>query len=209
MATSSPRIFVVDDDPSVRKGLERLLRAGGYETEAFGSAAAYLERAPYEGEGCLILDVSMPGMSGLELQSHLVQSASNLPIVFLTAHGDIPLTVQAMKLGAVDFLTKPVNEAALFDAIAQALARHRVLRGRKQAAREIRAKLDTLSPRQFEVMCLLLSGARNKQIAEKLGISEKTVKVHRAHLMEKLQIKSTAELGRMCSHAGIKPETSA
>ena len=198
-------MFVVDDDPSVRKGLTRLLSSIGYAVESFDSALSYLEREAYDSIGCVILDVHMPGMDGLDLQSRLNASESDLPVVFLSGHGDVPSSVGAMKNGAVDFLTKPVDEQALIAAIDDALDRHCRIRQSKAADAGAQARFARLSAREFEVMRVLLGGALNKQVAVSLGISEKTVKAHRKSIMTKLEASSAAELGRICALAGIKP----
>jgi FixJ family two-component response regulator len=203
MADQSPIIFVIDDDDSVRKSLARLLNAAGFTVEIFPSAEAYLERRPYDGLGCIVLDICMDGLSGTELQAELARSGHSIPVIFLTAHGSIPLGVGAMKQGAVDFLTKPVDDEVLLQTIHQALARHAsVLRERTVvgAAREL---LETLTPRELDVLRCVLTGALNKQIATRLGIAEKTVKVHRGRVMEKLAVTSVAELVRVCASAGV------
>jgi FixJ family two-component response regulator len=198
-------VFLVDDDPSVRNALKRLIRSAGYEVQAFASARDFLDcwRADEEGRGCLILDVRMPGLSGLGLQHHLQAANALLPIIFITGHGDIPMSVQAMKQGAVDFLPKPVKDKLLLNAIEQALERS----AREHAAHEeiddIRRRLDTLTPRELEVLRLVVTGMLNKQIAYQLGTVEKTIKVHRARVMEKMEVQSLAELVRLAERVGI------
>lgn len=206
MTDTDARVFIVDDDASVRTGLKRLLASAGYVVETFDSAQAYLERGRYDGVGCLILDLRMPGMDGLDLQSRLNDAASDIPIVFLTGHGDVPTGVGAIKSGAIDFLTKPVEDLALFAAVDEAVHKHRQIRASKMANADVQRRLASLSTRELEVMRLLLSGALNKQVAAELGISEKTVKAHRKAIMTKLAVSSAAELGRICAQAGIPPE---
>ena len=206
MDETGPRIFVIDDDASVRQGLTRLLRSGGYAVETFSSATAYLQDEPYNGQGCLILDLRMPELNGIDLQSRLIEKGCELPIIFLSGHGDVPVSVRAMKQGAVDFLTKPVDEAVLFAAVERALSVHESIRTRKKIDAGLNEKLRRLTPRELQVMRLLLSGARNKNIAIELGIAEKTVKVHRSKIMEKLNLSSPTELGRFGALVGIEPE---
>lgn len=195
---SASTVFVVDDDASVRKALERLLHAAGYAVETFASSAEYLQRAPFGGLGCLVLDVRMPDMDGLQLQEALARDAGSLPIVFLTGHGDIPTSVKAMRRGAVDFLTKPVDERDLFRAIELALAHRRDIVAR-------RARFASLTPRECEVLAGVIAGRLNKEIAARLGIAEKTVKVHRGRVMAKAGVLSVAELTRLCQEVGIQP----
>ncbi len=207
MTDHAPAVFIVDDDASVRKALQRLLASRGYRVETFADAAEYLSRPAWNGLGCLILDLRMPGMSGMELQQELNAKGCDLPIVFLTGHGDLPSGVEAMKRGAVDFLQKPVDETALFRTLEQALDRRRAALGERDELASARARLELLTPRELEVLRCVLSGARNKQIAGHLGIAEKTVKLHRARAMEKLAAGSAAELGRLCSEVGVEPES--
>jgi len=206
MNTATEIVFVVDDEASVRTGLARLLRVAGFAVETFGSAEAFLSRTPHEGIGCIVLDLAMPSLSGLDLQQALAERGRDLPVVFLTGHGDIPASVQAMKQGATDFLTKPVDEAALVQAVEQALATHRTMFSARAAQDALRRRIATLSPREAEVMRLVIAGLLNKQIADRLGVGEKTVKVHRGRVMEKLGAKSVAELVRLCATAGIEPD---
>ena len=206
MTDTGSRVFIIDDDRSVRKSLSRLLGSAGYETEAFSSAEDYLARDTFDGFACLILDVRMPGSSGLELQDRLNELGSELPIVFLTGHGDIPMSVKAIKGGAINFLTKPVNEDVLLSAVRQALDLHKKNRGEGESIQKARACLSTLTSREYEVMRYILSGARNRQIATHLGITEKTVKAHRAKIMTKMAASSAVELGRVCTLLGITPK---
>jgi FixJ family two-component response regulator len=206
MPDHAARIFIIDDDSSVRTSLVRLLGAAGFETEAFASAEDYLARDRYDGIGCLILDVRMPGSSGLELQDRVNGLGSDLPILFLTGHGDIPLSVKAIKGGAVNFLTKPVGDEVLLSAVRQALALHKKVRKGNGLTEKARASLATLTSREHEVLRYILSGARNREIATHLGITEKTVKAHRAKIMEKLAVSSAVDLGRFCAMFGITPK---
>jgi FixJ family two-component response regulator len=205
MIEKSPTVFVIDDDDSVRTSLARLLRSAGLTVETFSSGEAALERAPFDGVGCIVLDVCMSGLSGTDLQSRLSQNGCDIPIIFLTGHGTIPMGVSAMKQGALDFLTKPVDDEVLLQTIHRALARHEsVVRG-QAAVRKVRERLGTLTPRETAVLRCVLTGALNKQIASRLGIAEKTVKVHRGRVMEKLAVTSVAELVRLCAAAGVQP----
>ncbi len=201
--TSAATIFVVDDDASVRKGLSRLLHSCGYRVEAIESAEAFLERDRPTGPGCLVLDLKMPRISGLDLQERMDELGYELPIIFLTGHGHIPDSVSAIKKGAVNFLTKPVDEEALLASIGEALAYHRKRLAEAAKTRAVRRQLETLSPREVEVMQCVISGALNKQIAAHLGIAEKTVKIHRGNVMHKLNVDSVAELVRLCELVGI------
>jgi FixJ family two-component response regulator len=198
-----PIVFVVDDDDAVRVGLERLLRSAGYQAYTFASAAAFLESAPVDREGCLILDINMPGLNGFELQEALAVRNWAIPIVFLTSAGDIPASVRAMKQGAVDFLTKPVEDKVLFAAIEEALARANTVHREHDELAVLRSRCETLTPREKEVMLLVVLGRLNKQIAGELGAAEKTIKVHRARVMQKMQVQSVAELVRASDRLGL------
>jgi len=198
------QIFLVDDDPAVLKALSRLLRSVGYEPITFTSAKDFIRSYRPDALGCLVLDYSMPGITGLELQQWLIQSKSPLPIIFLTASGDIPSSVQAMKQGAVDYLTKPVNDADLLKAIQEASRREQEASGQRAEAAAIQAKLQTLTPRERQVLEHVVSGQLNKQIAGELGTVEKTIKVHRGRVMNKLGAQSLAELVRLAERAGIR-----
>lgn len=200
------RVFIIDDDSSLRTSLARLLGATGFETEVFASAEDYLAREHYGGVACLILDLRMPGSSGLELQDRLNELGRDLPILFLTGHGDIPLSVKAIKGGAVNFLTKPVSDDVLLSAVRQALLQHKKIHKGNKLAKKTRASLATLTSREHEVLRYILSGARNRQIAIHLGIAEKTIKAHRAKIMEKIAVNSAVDLGRTCALIGIMPK---
>jgi len=194
MAEMKPIVFVIDDDPSVRKALSRFLKNHGTEVETFASAGEFLGRSHHDGPGCLIVDLCLPGLNGLELQKQLGPAGYQLPIIFITGHGDIPSTVQAMKEGAVDFLPKPFDNTELLAAIQEALQKDEVARKVRAEVDTIQQKLERLTPRELDVMKLLVRGLLNKQVASDLGISIKTVKIHRSRVMEKMQIRSVAEL---------------
>lgn len=200
-------VYVVDDDAAVRKGLARLLRSAGVTVETFASATEFLARDHFEGVACILLDVRMPGVDGMELQAHLKEQGIDLPIIFLTGHGDIPMSVEAMKKGALDFLTKPVDEGPLLDVVRRALLRNRADRSNRLETQSVRARLESLTPREREVLRCVITGARNKQIAAHLGIAEKTVKIHRGQVMKKLGLTTVAELVQACRRAGIEPLT--
>jgi FixJ family two-component response regulator len=196
-------VFVTDDDVSVQNGLSRLLRSAGYKSEVFSSAADFLARTPHSGPSCLIVDVRMPGLNGMDLQQALIQRRRQEQLIFITGHGNIPMCAQAMKAGAVDFLPKPFKPAELLKCVDRALAcsaEQRRLAGEKNECRRL---LDLLTPREFEVMQLIITGMLNKQIAGELGIAEKTVKVHRSRVMQKLHIVSVAQLVRLVQKAGL------
>ena len=196
-------VFVVDDDASVRKSLARLVKNAGYEVETFPSVRDFLARPPYVGPSCLVLDVRMPGLTGLDLQEALRAAGQRLSIVFITGWGDVRASVKAMKGGAVDVLTKPLDEGTLLAAIQQAVTR--TIEERKEQARvtEVRRHITTLTPREAEVFALVVTGMLNRQIGHKLGIVEKTVKVHRARVMEKMRAGSLAELVRLAGAGGV------
>jgi len=194
----TPTVFIVDDDPSVRTAVQRLLESVGLPCEMFSNAADFLKRVEHTVvDGCLVLDVRMPGPSGLDLQRSLVAMGQDLPIVFVTAYADVPLTVRAMKAGAMEVLTKPFDDQALLDVINAALAKARVQRHDREETGRLRGLHDKLTPREREVMGLVVSGLANKQIATQLGTTERTVKAHRAQVMHKMRADSLAELVRM------------
>ena len=200
---AAPLVFLVDDDASVRKSLARLVKTAGYEAELFASVRDFLARAPYDGPCCLVLDVRMPGLTGLDLQEALRVAGQRLSIVFITGHRDVPVSVKAMKAGAVDFLTKPVDAETLLEAIRQAVARTLTDRRRQARVTEIRGRIASLTPREAAVFALVVTGMLNKQIGSQLGIAEKTVKVHRARVMEKMRAGSLAELVRLADEGSV------
>jgi FixJ family two-component response regulator len=197
MSPVEPTVFIVDDDPAVLKSLSRLLRASQFNVVTFGSPQEFLERHDPHTPGCLVLDVAMPGLNGLELQEALTAKGSAIPIIFLTGHGDIPMSVQAMKRGALDFLTKPVHDKDLLKAVEAALEKDRIERQSRVELDDIQERLATLTPREREVLTHVVSGQLNKQIAYDLGTVEQTIKVHRARVMEKMRVNSVAELVRL------------
>ena len=204
MSGAEETVFIVDDEPSVRKSLRRLLEAADYRVEVFASAWEFLQRQPYSGIGCLVLDMQMPDLNGLELQEALASSDRYLPIVFITGHGDVPTSVRAMKAGAIDFLSKPFDEKDLLAAIESALEKARHQSQTQAESSEVERRLATLTPREHEVLLQVLTGRLNKQIAAALGASEKTIKVHRGRVMHKMQVQSVADLVRLCEKAGIR-----
>jgi len=205
MGMSEPTaiVFVIDDDESVRKSLASLIRSARLRVETFASAQQFLTTPRTNVPSCLVLDVRMPGLSGLELQKRLAEINIDIPIVFITAHGDVPTSVRAMKAGAVEFLTKPFRDEDLLDAIQQAIARDRVARLQEAQTIDLRTRYESLTAREREVMELVVSGLLNKQIAKKLGTSEVTIKVHRAQVMKKMRADSLAALVRMSEKLGI------
>ena len=203
MTDPSPTVFVVDDYAPVRRSISRLLRAAGFAVAAFASAEEFLAQYDPQTLGCLVLDLTMPTLNGLELQRILAKAGSILPIIFLTGTADIPKSVQAMKQGASDFLTKPVNDEDLLAAVRVAIEKNRARRRDEEELSEIRARLATLTPREREVLEYVVAGKLNKQIAGELGTVEQTVKVHRAHVMQKMRVQSVAELVRLAERCGI------
>jgi FixJ family two-component response regulator len=199
------QVFLVDDQPAVLKSLTRLLTAAGYAVQAYHTAQAFLDSGNAGAEGCLVLDMSMPEMDGLALQQALARAASLLPVIFLTGHGDLDSGIRAMKLGAADFLTKPVDEARLIAAVDLALDRNRRMRGADAERADIAARLASLTPREVEVMNLVIEGLLNKQVAAALGTVEKTVKVHRARVMAKMQVRSVTALVRLVDRLRANP----
>jgi RNA polymerase sigma factor (sigma-70 family) len=208
MTQAASVVFVVDDDPSVRRAIKLLLESIGLEVELFGSAQEFLPSGPTKGPSCLILDVRLPGVSGLDFQRQLAEANINIPIIFISAHGDVPMTVRAMKAGAVEFLTKPFRDQDLLDAVQSALERDRARRQREAEIATLQERFRSLSPREREVVAMVVSGMLNKQIAAEIGITENTVKVHRSRAMEKMQVKSLAGLVKMVERLEIRPKRS-
>lgn len=203
MSSPSPIVYVVDDDASFLKAVSRLLHASGFDVKTFSSAVEFLASVTPEARGCVIADLKMPGVSGFDLQTALSKSSSPMPVVFLTGHGDIPTSVEAMRHGAEDFLTKRASKEALLDAVKRALARDAQARDERERRRELRARFEALTPREREVLAYVLQGKLNKQTAYDLGITDRTVKVHRRSLMDKLKVDSVAELTRLVQEAGL------
>jgi FixJ family two-component response regulator len=203
MNSIEPRVYIVDDDPKVLKAVSRLLHAAGFLVVTCSSAQRFLEQHDPAVPGCLVLDLAMPGLNGLELQEALSAAGETRPIIFLTGRADIPASVQAMKRGAVDFLTKPVERDDLVSAVRAAQMKDLLARQARGHEAEIRRRLDTLTPREYQVFEHVISGDLNKQTAAELGAAEKTIKIHRARVMEKMQVKSVAELVRLAEHVGI------
>ena len=202
-----PIVFVVDDDKAVRKSLERLIKSVGLTMQPFSSAREFLESDPSDGPSCLVLDVRMPGLSGIDLQKELGKMGYTIPIIFITGYGDIPMSVRTMKRGAIDFLTKPFNDQDLLDAIHRAIEKDKQTRREQDEIGTIQQRVDSLTPREREVFSLVVTGMLNKQIAYDLGMSEKTVKVHRSRVMDKMQADSLAELVRLAYKVGIGSST--
>src|SRR5262245_30453518 len=206
MGDANPSVLVIDDDPEFRDSVARLLRTIGLHTRQFSSVPEFLKAECPEGPTCLLLDIRMPGRSGLELQRDLAAANRQVPIIFITAHGDIPMTVQAMKGGAIEFLTKPFRDQDLLDAVEAGLARDRARREGDRALSSLRERFETLSARERDVMVQVTAGRLNKQIANDMGIAESTVKVHRTHLMRKMKARSLPELSRMADMLNLSPE---
>jgi FixJ family two-component response regulator len=204
VSPAKPAVYVVDDDPSVRVAMERLLKSVGLTVKTFASARGFLDQATPEWSGCLIVDLRMPGMGGLDLQDQLSARQVSLPVLFLTGYGTVPASVRAMKAGAVDFLEKPVDDQTLLDAVHKALEKDRGARRNQAGMQALDQRLAILTPREYEVLTFIISGRLNKQVAAELGTTEKTIKVHRARIMKKLQCASLAELVRLAEKAGIK-----
>jgi FixJ family two-component response regulator len=197
-------VYVVDDDLSVRKALERLLRSAGYNAMTFASAPEFLNFTCPDTPGCLILDIKMPELSGLELQDRLSEKGLFLPIIFITGHGTVPASVRAFKAGALDFLQKPFKDRELLDAVSRGIEKHRRMRREQKETKTLRTRLETLTPREREVFGLVVTGMLNKQVAFDLGVTEKTIKVHRARVMQKMGARSLADLVRFAEKLGIR-----
>ena len=208
MNDSRPIVFVVDDDPAVSVSMKRLIRSLGLEVQTFSSAQDFLRTKRPDAPGCLVLDVRLPDLSGLDLQQELAKANVDLPIVFVTGHADIPMSVRAMKAGAVEFLTKPFREQDLLEAIQHAIGQHRTSRQQRAEISELQQRQDLLTPREREVFPLVASGLLNKQIAHQLGASEKTIKIHRSQLMRKMKANSLADLVRMSERLRVRSQKS-
>lgn len=201
---NTPTVFVVDDDPAIRRSLARLLRSSGLQAQEFSSAQEFLSGVTVSGPSCVVLDLRMPGLTGLELQAEMERRNLNVPIIFLTGHADVPSCAQAMKAGALEFLEKPLDDEHLLEAIKGAITQHRLEQARKAELESVRARLRTLTPREYEVLTHVITGMLNKQIAARLGTTEKTIKVHRARVMCKMEVKSVAELVRWAGKVGLR-----
>ena len=206
MAEAKPTVLIIDDDPAIRGSLSRLLRSVGLDAQLFESIPDFLQAEHPNGPSCLVLDVNLPGQSGLDLQRELVATNRQIPIIFITGHGDIPMTVKAMKGGAIEFLTKPFEDQDLLDAVQLGLAHDRVHREHEDALRTLKERFESLTPREREIMVHVAQGRLNKQVAGDIGISEPTVKVHRSNLMRKMKAASLPELARMADKLGLVRE---
>lgn len=204
MTEEKPIVYVVDDDPSVRKALERLLRSAGHEAKTFASAFEFLESDHLDAPGCLVLDIKMPKVSGLELQDRLAEKGISFPIIFITGHGTVPASVKAFKGGAMDFLQKPFKDREILGAVSRGIEKHRRLRQEQKEMETLRSRLENLTPREREVFRFVVTGMLNKQVAFDLGTTEKTIKVHRARVMEKMGAQSLADLVRFAEKLGIR-----
>jgi len=207
VTTEKSAVYVVDDDPSVRTALERLLRSAGHDVTTFASALEFLDFARTDAPGCLLLDLKMPEVDGLELQDRLIKSGRAIPIIFITGHGTVPSSVQALKAGAMDFLEKPFKDQELLDAVSSGIEKARKLKQEQKEMKSLRVRFNRLTPREREVFRLVVSGMLNKQVAYDLGITEKTVKVHRAQVMQKMHAQTLADLVRFAEKLGIRVST--
>ncbi len=208
MSETDPIVIIIDDDPSFRRSTERLIRSAGFNIQAFGAATEFLRGRRPDAPACLVLDVRLPTLRGLDLQRELARAGVEIPIIFITGHGDIPMSVQAMKAGAIEFLIKPFREQDLLDAIQQAIKRDRTARELQRQLADMRGRYESLTPREREVMACVVSGMLNKQTADELGATEKTIKFHRGHIMHKMRAPSLAELVRMGAHLGVPGQRS-
>jgi len=207
MSEDQAIVFIVDDDPSVRNGLDALLRSVALRVQTFSSAEEFLRSTRPDAPGCIVLDIRLPGPSGLDLQRELLKTGDYPPIIFISGHADVPVSVRAMKDGAIEFLTKPFRDHDLLEAIQLGIARDRMRRENARAMAELRARFETLTPREREVMALIATGRSNKQVGGKLDVAEITVKVHRAQVMRKMEAHSLVDLARMADRLGITPQT--
>ena len=205
MKDTKPVVFIVDDDSSVRRSVERLIQSVGLTTKSFASAQEFLQSGQKEETGCLVLDVRLPAISGLDLQDKLSRAGVFLPFIFISGHGTVPMSVRAMKAGAVDFLQKPFDEQDLLDAVYRAIDRCRQGEAERRELKEVQARLRSLTPKEYEVLACVITGMPNKNIADRLATAEKTIKVHRASIMKKMRAQSLADLVRMAEKAGIHP----
>ena len=208
MSEERPIVYVIDDDESVREGVADLVRSIGQQVQLFGSAKEFLDGTRPDAPGCIVLDVRLPGPSGLEVQRRLIKSNIQLPIIFISGHGDIPTSVCAIKSGAIEFLTKPLNEQKLLDAIQAGIARDRTRRKEAKVVAELQQRFDSLTPREREILTLVVSGHRNKHIAAQVELSEMTVKLHRSHIMQKMRASSLVDLVRMADRLGVSSKAS-
>lgn len=205
MKNRGPTVYVVDDDPSMQRSLSLLIKSVGYDVKVFASADEFLKHKHSGGSSCLVLDIRMPGMSGIRLQEKLKEKGIAIPVIFITGHGDVTMSVKAMKNGAIDFLPKPFNDQDLIDAIYQALEKDKKARKKSSDTAKIQRLVDSLTPREYEVLQYLITGMLNKQIARALNASEKTIKIHRGRIMEKMEVTSVAELVRLTGKVDISP----
>jgi len=208
MSEERPIVYVIDDDESVREGVADLVRSIGQQVQLFGSAKEFLDGTRPDAPGCIVLDVRLPGPSGLEVQRRLIKSNIQLPIIFISGHGDIAMSVCAIKSGAIEFLTKPLNEQKLLDAIQAGIARDRTRRKEAKVVAELQGRFDSLTPREREILTLVVSGRRNKHIAAQVELSEMTVKLHRMHIMQKMRARSLVDLVRMADRLGVSSKAS-